>query len=240
MNCLPLLVVLLVLVQLTGATSAGEEVFKEWIIKATPRVANIAEDLAYIAGHEDLSKYIGVGRDIISGATAVFAPSGAVVGISLIWQLMRADSGLFTKEEVEELKSFMKEKCLKDLTACILEECRRNEPFFRAILKLGAKSLGRLSVKFVTKNVVKVGLKGTLKGAAMPVGVAADVAQAVLEYAGYEEAGKKVGMFGNVASGAMVGFALGGPAGAGVGAAGGTLLWLGGEAVGCMFGKMIE
>ncbi len=124
---------------------------------------------------------------------------------------------------------------LEELKVVILEKCRRNEPYLRAALKVGAKSLGRVPFQLL----VKIGAKGTLKGAAMPVGVVADIAQSGLEIAGYEEAGEKVGVAGNIGSGAMLGFALWGPIGAGVGAGGGALLWLGGEAVGYMFGKMI-
>ena len=110
----------------------------------------------------------------------------------------------------------------------------------RTTLKLGAKSFGRLSVKIATKNVVKFGVKGALKSASMPLGAVADIAQAGLEYAGHPRAGESVGVAGNIGSGAMLGFAIGGPVGAGVGAGGGALFWLGGEALGYMFGRIIE
>ncbi len=97
----------------------------------------------------------------------------------------------------------------------------------------------RQTVSFGVKQTASFGVKQALKGAAMPVGVAADIAQAGLEIAGYEEAGKKVGKVGNIAAGAMLGFTLGGPAGAGVGAAGGALLWVGGQIVGNVFERMI-
>ncbi len=51
---------------------------------------------------------------------------------------------------------------------------------------------------------------------AAPVGILADGAQMGLEYFGHEKAGKAVGATGNVASGALTGFALGGPVGAAI------------------------
>lgn len=67
------------------------------------------------------------------------------------------------------------------------------------------------------------------------IGIVADVAQVGLELAGYEKAGKAVGLSGNVASGALTGFALAGPAGAAVGAVLGAGLWAGAEWIGSFF-----
>ena len=157
---------------------------------------------------------------------------------------------IFLDENVPEWKQLVKETAergsdwglirLKDMRDGIINICRKHKDILRAAFKLGAKSSGRVSFQLLAKNAIRIGVKQTLKGAAMPVGAVADIAQAGLEYAGYEEVGEKIGVAGNVASGAMVGFALGGPVGAGVGVAGGALFWLGGQTVGYMFGKMIE
>ena len=267
-NCLPLLVTLLVLVQLTGATSAKEKVESAWIKEATPQLAWIggdtAENVLYLGGYEDESKYISLVSDFINEARAVFSASlpGAVAGhisdmlMPLTWKWIKEiltdyDIMSFIKQKVEELKKIREKvpegkqqekeaeqnyldwvlRFLEDLKIVIL----KNNPHLKAKLKLRAKSLGRSSVQILTKYIVRYGFKGSLKSAAMPVGAVADIAQAGLECAGYEEAGKKVGIVGNIGSGAMFGFALGGPAGAVVGAGGGTVLWLGGEAVGYVF-----
>ena len=89
-------------------------------------------------------------------------------------------------------------------------------------LKVGAKQAAKQGTKAVATGLVK---------AANPVGIVADIAQASLEHMGMEEVGKKVGMTGNIAAGAMLG-SVGGPPGAAVGALGGFLVWGVGEAVG--------
>ena len=67
------------------------------------------------------------------------------------------------------------------------------------------------------------------------MGVVADLAQSGLQMAGYEETGKAVDAMGNIFSGVMTGFSIGGPAGAVVGGAAGLGLWTGGETIGrCM------
>ena len=65
----------------------------------------------------------------------------------------------------------------------------------------------------------------TLKKYSNHVGIAADVAEYGLGMMGYERGGKTVGAVGNTVSGAMTGFAIGGPPGAALGAVCGFLLW---------------
>lgn len=86
-----------------------------------------------------------------------------------------------------------------------------------------------------TKQVVTQGLKQGMKSAATAatgVGLVADLAQAGLEYYGYKKEGKAVGATGNMASGALLGAAIGGPPGAVIGAFGGFLIWGTGEVIG--------
>lgn len=72
------------------------------------------------------------------------------------------------------------------------------------------------------------------------MGIAADVAQAGLELVGQEEAGKAVGIGGNMVSGAMMGGAIGGPPGAVIGAGLGFALWATGEVAGGVTGRFID
>ena len=98
------------------------------------------------------------------------------------------------------------------------------------------RSAGRSALRVTSRELVRrsadVGLKAALTSAANPVGIGADIAQLGLELCGFKTCGKVVGAVGNMASGAMVGFVLGGPIGAGIGAAAGFGLWYLGEAVG--------
>ena len=110
--------------------------------------------------------------------------------------------------------------------------------------RMGGKSIVKAGIKETTivgtKNVVKagakqtasLGTKGLIKSAANPLGIASDLAQAGLEFAGYKEEGKMVGKCGNIVSGAMMGGVIAGPAGAAVGAFAGFALWGVGEVVG--------
>lgn len=109
----------------------------------------------------------------------------------------------------------------------------------------GQKVASEVTKKATTKVVEKIAVETTkravIKGvvsAANPVGLVADVAQMGLELTGNKTAGKVVGATGQMASGAMTGFALGGPIGAGIGAAAGYGLWAGGEVVGNAVGWM--
>ena len=126
----------------------------------------------------------------------------------------------------------------------IVEKCKKNEKLMkhltkiaikastRVAMEIGAKGVTRFAAKKITKQVATQGVKGMAKAAIHPVGIGADVAQAGLEYMGYEDAGKTVGAGGNVLSGALIGATVGGPPGAAVGALGGFVIWLGGEVAG--------
>ena len=110
--------------------------------------------------------------------------------------------------------------------------------------QMGSKGIVKVAIKETTivgtKNVVKagakqtasLGTKGLIKSAANPVGIASDLAQAGLEFAGYKEEGKMVGKCGNIVSGAMMGGVIAGPPGAAVGALAGFAVWGVGEVMG--------
>ena len=68
----------------------------------------------------------------------------------------------------------------------------------------------------------------------------ADVAQAGLEVTGHGEIGRKVGMWGNIGTGAVAGATIGGPVGAPVGALVGLGTWVIGEAVGLAVEEMLS
>ena len=100
----------------------------------------------------------------------------------------------------------------------------------KQVAKQGAKQVAKQGAKEAAKQGAKTVATGLVK-AVNPVGIGADLAQLGLEYVGMEEIGKKVGMAGNIAAGAMLG-SVGGPPGAVVGALGGFLMWGAGEVVG--------
>ena len=90
-----------------------------------------------------------------------------------------------------------------------------------------------MGTKSAVKTAAKVGTKSVIKTAA-GIGLISDVAQGGLEYAGYKEAGKAVGISGNIVSGAMMGGVVAGPPGAAVGALAGFGMWVAGEATGAV------
>ena len=96
--------------------------------------------------------------------------------------------------------------------------------------KKGAKEGTKQFLKQTTKQAASQGSRTLLK-AASPLGIAADLAQAGCEAAGYKNVGKSIGMTGNIAAGAMMG-SVGGPVGIAVGALGGFFLWGSGEVAG--------
>ena len=116
----------------------------------------------------------------------------------------------------------------------IIEVLKENSKFAKPLVKAGVFGLG---CKCVGKKVLSTSIKsaGKLVKVSSPVSFAADLAQTGLEVAGYNEAGQTVGMAGNIAGGALIGSAAG-PAGAAVGALGGLVVWLLGEAA----GRLIE
>lgn len=131
----------------------------------------------------------------------------------------------------------------------IVKVCRENHVLLGQLSKLAfktnvtqsciTKTALKTAFKESTEQVVKQGVGKTVVKVAKlgnPVSFGADVAQAVLEVAGYEEAGKTVGLWGNVIGGGMAG-AVGGPPGVALGALGGFAIWAGGEVVGGLIDK---
>lgn len=139
------------------------------------------------------------------------------------------------KEEVRESLSEALKK-LGSLKDIIMEKCREHEKLLRSMLvKVGTKALIKAGAQVGLKQSARFGAKAVLKAATNPLGVASDLTQAGLEIAGYKDTAKKIGAGGNMAGGALAGFAVGGPVGAGVGAAVGTGIWFVGEVVGGLF-----
>jgi hypothetical protein len=104
----------------------------------------------------------------------------------------------------------------------------------KASLTLSLSWSPKFSIGLVAKKSSKMAAGQIAKSAtkyATPVGVVADLAQAGLEYAGHKEAGKFVGVTGNITSGALMGAPFG-PPGLALGALGGFVIWGAGEVVG--------
>lgn len=145
------------------------------------------------------------------------------------------DAWSLIKEAVKESLSEALKK-LGSLKNIIMEKCHDYEKLLRNMLvKVGTKTLIRAGAQLGLKQSAKFGAKAVFKAATNPLGVASDLTQAGLEIAGYEDTAKKVGAGGNIAGGALAGFAVGGPVGAGVGAVVGTGIWFVGEVVGGLF-----
>ena len=130
---------------------------------------------------------------------------------------------------------------LKRVKYHLVGVCRENKNLMKALTTLATKGTARyfasdMGAKAAVKyGVAKVSSHTAVKAAvnvANPVGIICDVAQAGLEYAGYEAEGKSIGKWGNIGTGAWAGFAVGGPPGAVVGALAGFGTWVIGEAVG--------
>ena len=109
----------------------------------------------------------------------------------------------------------------------------------KRVVAQGGKRLASQGTKQVVTQGVKQGMKSAAT-AATGVGLVADLAQAGLEYYGYEKTGKTVGASGNIASGALFGATIGGPPGAAIGALGGFVIWGTGEFVGKFIDKSLQ
>lgn len=126
----------------------------------------------------------------------------------------------------------------------LVETCQENKELMKALTKTATKGTFRyFAFDLGAKAVVKYGVKKvgsqSIKRAlsiANPAGVIFDLGQAGVEYAGYEKQGKAIGKWGNVGTGAVTGFVVGGPLGAAVGALTGFGTWVVGEA----FGRAID
>ncbi|XP_065891255.1 uncharacterized protein [Dysidea avara] len=117
--------------------------------------------------------------------------------------------------------------------------------FKKDVNKFLMAELPKLAVKVVPREVIiRCGIKQAIKyGVAEagqqvvqralkfsnPASIVADLAQTGMEVAGYAEAGKGVGMIGNIGTGLATGAVVAGPAGAAVGALAGFLTWGVGE-----------
>ena len=131
-------------------------------------------------------------------------------------------------------------KFLQRVLKKIVELCKQNKELITYLSKLAAKSVVReCAVTLGTKYVIKYGagkvasqsVKTALK-LTNPAGMVADAAQLGLEITGHKEISKKVGLWGNIGTGAVAGGVIGGPVGAPIGALVGLGTWLIGEAVG--------
>lgn len=87
----------------------------------------------------------------------------------------------------------------------------------------------------VSKEVLRLTLKGAFTLAGHGVAIVADITQMILEHFGYTKTGKAVGLCGNIAGGAIVGGITGGPIGAVVGGVGAAVIWGIGQLIGWFF-----
>ena len=132
---------------------------------------------------------------------------------------------------------------LDSIKYIVIPHCLSNARLMNSFSKLQIKIIPReILLQYGIKKAVKYGaakagsqaVKRAVK-VANPGSIAADFAQAGLEVAGYEEAGKTVGALGNIGTGAVAGAMIGGPVGAAIGGIAGLFTWTVGEVVGNAF-----
>jgi len=125
--------------------------------------------------------------------------------------------------------------------------CRKNKDFMTKLTKLVTKSASREVMTVGIKQVIRYGaaevgqqaVQGVLR-VTNPAGLVADVTQTGMELAGYEKAGKTVGMLGNIGTGAVSGAMIAGPVGLTVGALAGFLTWGAGEVTGAVIQRALS
>ena len=137
------------------------------------------------------------------------------------------------KELLEQLTKFAVKTTAREIIAKTALKTGLRE-VAKVSTKSAVKTAAKVGTKSAAKTAAKVGTKSAIKVAANPVGIVSDLAQGGLEYAGYKKAGKAVGKYGNIASGAMIGGVAAGPPGAAVGALAGFGVWVAGEATGAV------
>lgn len=155
-----------------------------------------------------------------------FAIGALKVAKEKVVQICREDKELLEQLTKFAVKTTAREIIAKTAFKTVLREATK------VGTKNAAKTAAKVGAKGVAKTAAKVGTKSLIKTAANPVGIISDLAQGGLEYAGYKEKGKKVGKYGNIVSGAMIGGVAAGPPGAAVGALVGFGVWGAGEVVG--------
>ena len=140
------------------------------------------------------------------------------------------------KEGVQQgLKFLRNNKVMNE----VIKICKEHKNLLGRLSSLSMKAAVREGVVFSTKTAIKYGtgkaasqsVKAVLR-ISNPAGFVADVAQLGCEATGNKEVGKKIGLWGNIATGAAAGGLVGGVVGAPVGALLGFASWAIGEAVG--------
>ena len=141
---------------------------------------------------------------------------------------------------------------LDEIKLEIVKTCKENSELITTLTELAAKSgirvaaeiaakeAGRAFFKSATKNCMKNAIKVGLKTTVNPVAIGSDIAQGFLQYAGYKEVGRKVGLLGNIGSCAAFGLVAGGPIGAAFGIVAGGGTWIAGELVGAVVGAAVD
>jgi len=120
------------------------------------------------------------------------------------------------------LKTFLMDSLRKDSQKKLAEDLfgiLKQGYQLHLIMTQGTRLIDKITMRIASK-FFKPAIKGAIDGAKYGnyVGIAADTAEFLLEEMGYKSEAKVVGRVGNMASGAMIGFSMGGPLGAAIGA----------------------
>ena len=172
-----------------------------------------------------------------------------VDALNMLYNFLREKSTEFDEACTIAIKGsvYLALKYLRTVQNKIVELCKENKELMTHLGKISLKSVTRacaITVGSSTKVAMKQWMKYGVKKVALqaikvifnPAGIAVDVAQAGLEFIGYEKIGRQVGMWGNIGTGAVTGVAIAGPVGAPIGALVGFGTW----AIGEVFGEAIE
>lgn len=184
-------------------------------------------------------KALGAGGNFLAGAMAGFglggligAVLGGVAGLE-VWSI--TERNLLPRRLVYTVLAKGTGRCVVTKAGEMAAKKFAEKAIGTACKETAVKVLKALSTKKAATHITEMSAVAVAKRSVIAgniVGIVADVAQVGLEVADHEKAGKAVGLTGNVASGALTGFALEGPAGAAVGAIVGAGLWAGAEWIG--------
>jgi len=121
-------------------------------------------------------------------------------------------------------------RILKKIKTKVIRFCKRNRYLMTELTKLALTTTTREAIirgginQAIKYGVAEAGQQVALK-VANPAGIVVDVAQTALEVTGHKEAGKIVGISGNIITGAVAGAMIGGPVGFSIRALGGFITY---------------
>ena len=170
--------------------------------------------------------------------------TGQIEALRYLYKVLKEDCPEFVNAASTAIKNGITKgiEFLFTIIQEVVDVCKQHKELMAHLTKLATKAVVREVANLGAKSIMKYGAKKVASQSAKiafkysnPAGLAADIAQCGLEVVGYNKVGKKVGLWGNIATGAATGGMLTGPAwpvGATLGALVGLGTWCIGEGVG--------